>query len=282
MTAAHDIHGRTMHASQSIMVERYEAKYVIPRYLVPKIREFIEPFCIPDPNCSGDPPEYVITTMQLDDPWLRLHKAKENEAIARFKLRARIYGTDGVSPVFTEVKRKIMNVILKTRARVPREKWCRELLLNPRRKLDFGFRSDKEQVAFLEFVRLIRQIGAQPTTLIRYTRESYVSVVDEYARVTMDRNLLYQATNSWDCWGDGNIWRRMDSVESQNKNYPFSGIILELKSMTDVPTWQIELVEKFDLVRAGNCKYSTAIWTEALFSGEPELPSSYAMDMLSQ
>ena len=267
-------------SSQSFLVERHEAKYVIPRGLVSRIRDFIEPFCIPDPNGEGNPPEYVITTMQLDSPTLSLHHAKEHEALNRFKLRARTYGTDTSAPIYAEIKRKIKRVIVKSRARIPRDKWCADLILDPNRLLDIHFRSAQEHLAFLEFVRLVREIGARPVILVRYTRESYISSVDQYARVTLDRNILYQSTDSWTCWGEDRLWRPIDSSMTQNKQYPFSGVVLELKTLSDVPHWIVDLVQEFDLVRTGNCKYSSAVWVESLFRGSPDVPS-YAIDLLN-
>ena len=60
-------------AAQSDTVSRYESKYVIPRSLVGPIRDFIRPFCEPDPHTRGTPPEYVITTLQLETPNYALH-----------------------------------------------------------------------------------------------------------------------------------------------------------------------------------------------------------------
>ena len=41
------------------------------------IREFIRPFCVRDPNATGEIPEYTITTLQLDSPDYALYEAKE-------------------------------------------------------------------------------------------------------------------------------------------------------------------------------------------------------------
>ena len=69
-------------------VSRFESKYVIPRALVPEVREFIRPFCRPDPHARGVPPEYVITTLQLDNPQLSLHYAKASYWARRVRSRA--------------------------------------------------------------------------------------------------------------------------------------------------------------------------------------------------
>ena len=55
-------------------------------------------------------------------------------------------------------------------------------------------------------------------------------------------------------------------------------VVLELKTLTEVPRWVVELIQQFDLVRGGNCKYSTAIWEEALFRGTPNA-AAYAAEL---
>jgi hypothetical protein len=50
--------------------------------------------------------------------------------------------------------------------------------------------------------------------------------------------------------------------------------------LSDTPQWMIDMVVNFGLARTGNCKYSTAVWQEALFRGSPDTPA-YAVDLLS-
>jgi hypothetical protein len=264
-------------AKFDIQLDRHEAKYVISNALVPEIRSFIRPFCEPDPYAHGDPPVYVILTLQLDNDRFSFHNAKELEAPARFKLRVRTYGEPGNSPVFLEVKRKIRGAIVKTRAKVPFDEWSRELLYST--LLTLPFKSRSEETAFLEFSRLVRETGAHPIVLVRYVRESYFGVHDSYARVTFDRNLQYQPTRSWTDWGRSGRWLAMDTSLIQKKGNTFSGVVLELKTLSDAPQWMIDLVEHFNLERTGHCKYSNAVWHEAIFTGEPEMPS-YVSDLL--
>lgn len=249
------------------VVERHEAKYVIPRALVSDIREFIRPFCEPDPHGEGTPPEYAITTMQLDSPGMPLHYAKENEALNRYKLRVRTYGHPvGCAPVFAEVKRKFRGMVVKTRTVIPFQAWSGDLLEKTR--LDIPFRSAREAHAFIDFKRLVMMTDARPKLLVRYVRESYFGKIDHYARVTFDRRLEYQPVRCWTDWGERGRWTAMDACVQQNKQYSFSGVVLELKTLCDAPLWMIDLVREFNLVRVGNCKYSTAVWNEALFQGE--------------
>ena len=254
-------------AVQGDIVSRYESKYIIPRSLVAAIREYVQPFCEPDPNTRGDPPEYSITTLQLETPQYALHYAKEDELDARFKMRVRTYGEIGSAPIFAEIKAKFERTIVKVRACVPFNEWGPSLIYGSR--IPPIFKNKKQEIDFLKFRRVVWETAARPEVLVRYTRESYIGVVDDYVRITFDRKLQYQKTDSWTDFGRSGIWRGMDSCTAQGFGLPYSGVVLEVKTYNTVPTWVIELVKKFELKRSGNCKYSTAIWKEASFSGYP-------------
>jgi len=262
-------------AKYEIQLDRHEAKYIIPPAIVPRLREFIRPFCEPDPYARGSPPEYLVTTLQFDTFDHALHRAKETEAVSRFKIRARIYGEPGESPVFAEVKRKVKGTIIKSRAKIPFDQWNEELIWSKRIRLTF--KSRNEEAGFYEFARLVREIGARPVCLVRYRRESYFGVHDPYARVTFDRELRYQPTSSWTDWGRHGRWFAMDTPLLQGKGEPFSGVILELKTLSDAPQWMLDLIMQFNLERTGNCKYSTAIWQESVFAGENTAPFAAAL-----
>jgi len=132
-------------------------------------------------------------------------------------------------------------------------------------------------------VRLVKAIEARPVMLIRYRRESYFGKHDPYSRVTFDTRLQYQQTYSWDSWGRGRQWRSLDNPMQQarrlDKEVDFSGVIMELKTLPDVPIWLMNLVGEFGLDRQGHCKYSNAVWAESLFHGTPWTPE-YETDLL--
>lgn len=248
---------------ERVELERHEAKYVIHPSLVPEIREFIRPFCKPDPNAPGDPPEYVVTTLQLDSDTMTLHLAKEREALNRFKLRCRVYGLTTDSPVFLEIKRKIMGMIVKSRVTIPREYWGPDLF--KQRVPESIFKKPRDLANFAEFSRLFHLIAARPVMLIRYHRESYLGLQEHYARVTFDRRLCYCPARGWDLPPTGVRWRTMDSAMAFNR--PFSAVILELKTFRNAPVWMADMTERFNLERVGFCKYSTAMRLESLFQG---------------
>lgn len=250
--------------AQSMSLERHEAKYIVHKQQIPAIREFIRPFCAPDENAKGELPEYVVTTLQLDSRRLSLYMQKETYAIARFKLRIRTYGLDGKCPVFCEIKRKIKGVIVKSRVTIPAGQYDGGMMqqVNPRLHL----RSAKESANYVNFVRLVQALGAQPILLVRYHRESYLGRNDAYARLTFDTKLCYRPTREWNLLPSGGRWYSMDSEIAQDRT--FSGAILELKTFGDAPLWMVDLTERFDLQRVGFCKYYTAVRLEKLFTGQ--------------
>ncbi len=261
------------------LVARYESKYIVPREIVPEIRKFIAPFCAPDPYGRGCPSEYTITTLQLDDPRFSLHGAKVKESINRFKLRVRTYGEIGSAPVFLEIKAKLESTIRKTRVSVPFALWTPECLTGTR--IPRHFKSRQHEIDFLQFKRLVWELDARPVLLVRYVRESHVGKIDRYARVTFDRKLQYQMTDSWTDFGRGGRWRGMDSAEAQGFGLPYSGVILEVKTLSHAPLWAMDLVERFQLKRCGNCKYSTALWREGVFFPQVEMGEA-AAQLLAQ
>jgi hypothetical protein len=261
---------------------RYEFKYVVPNSVVPRIRDYIKPYCELDPHCSGDPPEYAITTLQLDSPGLSLHYAKLWDFVNRFKLRVRTYAPIGSSPVFLEVKAKFRITVVKYRSRIPFDKWGAHLFGNEVIR-GITFKESKEAENFYQFVRLVKEIGARPVMLIRYARESYFGKNDHYSRITFDRRLQYQQTYSWDSWGRNGRWRCLDKTVDQTRRhdqeYDFSGVVMELKTLSDVPLWMQTLVQDLDLGRQGHCKFSNSVWAESMFLSTPWTPE-YEVDYM--
>lgn len=256
-------------ADFSTQLDRFEAKYIIPRDLVEPIKQFIRPYCDYDSHCAAAGGYYNIITLQLDSPSMSLHFAKEWEATHRFKLRVRTYGQPaGNAPVFLEIKRKYYERIIKSRACIAFEDWKPGVLRLETR--DLNLKSVKERETFREFVRLYNEIGAEPKVYVLYTREAFSSRFDHYARVTFDSQLCYQPVRDMYDWGANGRFISMDSGLVRNRRD--STVVLEIKCTEQVPTWMIELVQEFDLVRCGNCKYSTAIWMENLLTGMGDAP----------
>jgi hypothetical protein len=173
-------------------------------------------------------------------------------------------------------------MILKLRSQIPFDRWSGDLFQDKIIK-GVDFKTEKEAENFYQFLRLAKQIGARPVMLIRYRRESYFGRADSYSRVTFDTQLEYQQTYAWNSWGADGQWRALDNPMMQTRRHEmeldFSGVVLELKALQDVPEWVVNLVTELDLWRVGHCKYSNAVWAESLFRATPWTPE-YEIDLL--
>ena len=257
-------------------INRYESKYLIPTALVPAVRAYVAPFTIPDKFGKGDFPEYSITTLQLDTPSFSFHLAKEREQDDRLKLRVRTYGEIGTAPVFLEIKQKCQGIVAKARSAVPFKTWGEHLIRST--ELPDVFSNSQSELNFLKFRRVAWETNAQPAILVRYIRESYIGTGRQYLRVTFDRKLEYCPHATWTNFGVGQSWYPMDSSEAQAKED--SCVVLEIKTLEDVPVWVVDMVNRFNLQRGGNCKYSTGMWKESLFS-RMTTPRGEAMDFFA-
>jgi len=227
---------------------RYELKYVVPERLARAIARAIAPYCALDRHSAAQPDhQYRIISLYLDSPGRAFHLAKVFRQYRRLKLRVRTYNEQGNGPVLLEVKRKIGNVVVKGRTSVPPATWIERLI---------GPAPADSDLAERDFRSLLDRHGAQPTLLVRYRREAHVSQVDDYARVTFDRQLQYQASSTWDLTGPARGWSAHDDVLA---THVATGVVLELKSTQAVPTWMQALVRRFDLIRCGFSKYCTGV-----------------------
>lgn len=236
--------------------QRYEFKYPISEELRDPIVQFISCYTRPDAFTeSGERNRYSITSLYLDSPQLTFHHAKAHRTLNRVKLRVRTYGEGDGNPVFLEIKRKIKDVIYKRRVGVVGpdwyERWRRgeEFLSDPT--------SSRNREVALEFLKLFDQYSVEPSMLVRYTREAYESLVDDYARVTFDRKIECHMPQDYQLGAPSRGWMSVDDPVAMG--LPYSGSVLELKFANHPPFWMAELVRRFGLRRRGFSKYSSSV-----------------------
>lgn len=238
---------------ETLHFERYEWKYFVSEERAPDVRRFIAPYVRLDDHAARSPDRrYAIQSIYLDSPTLSLHRACVDDQPGRFKLRVRWYDEAARGPFFCEVKRKVRQVIVKTRAKVGRA--AVESLLQGRRVDVPDGRSGEHLASFQD--RSTR-LGARPVLRMRYTREAYESVFGEYARITFDRAMCYQAIGDDPFGATPNGWIYVDA--------PFAtdavrcAMLIELKFTSRFPRWMSDLVAEFGLERCGFSKYVQAI-----------------------
>jgi hypothetical protein len=235
--------------------ERLELKYLIDEIAATRIRRDLSPYCEIDPHsqrvASGASTQigYRISSLYLDTPSLAFHRAKERGDAERVKLRVRTY--EGSGHATLEIKRRHADVIRKTRAQVARGE-LREAAAGSCPAAD-----PESQRILREFGRVAASSGAAPTLTVRYRREAWISVVDPYARVTMDRGIRARRTPSWDLDPDERDWSAFDAHwRTDHRTDP---VVLEIKCQTLVPGWIEELICRNELGRTSFSKYSIGI-----------------------
>lgn len=245
-----------MSETSATMIERREYKYLIDRETAAGVRAAIRPFCQLDAFAGKSPTRtYTVETLYLDTPDLSLFWANDHEQVDRVKMRVRGYAEAPTAPVYLEVKRRINDVIAKSRGKVARDQWA-QLLSNPSAPIPAGI-TGKDRGAVERFMAIARTIHIQPFTLVRYRREPYFSLIDDYARVTFDTQITAHKLDTLTFQPDGRCWRALDDVVTQRS--ASSMVVLELKFTSQVPLWMVNLARNFGLVRCGYSKYGNSI-----------------------
>lgn len=237
------------------IIERYEHKFLVPERIVPEIRSFALSTSRID-QYAGSNGTYAIRSLYFDTASRDLYKANDREQGRRFKVRARMY-PNATSPYFLEVKRRVLDVIVKTRAAVPASSW-REAIDCDSSTLDAL--PDRSRNAVLAFASKVHAHHLEPALLVEYDREAYVSEVDSYARLTFDRNIRVQEKTIIDFDADDRRWRSIDHVAQTQTSEPVA--VLELKFERKPPAWMHALVQRLDLVRSSFSKYCYGIRNE--------------------
>jgi hypothetical protein len=247
--------------------ERLELKFVIDESRALRVRQELEPYCREDVhNHSGAVaglPGYMIRSLYLDTPSLEFFQAKERGDPDRIKLRVRSY--QGPGPIGLEIKRKVSQVVQKTRVMVHRAHL--EEAARGRGKL--WEETPEGRYLKQRFAYLVATAGAGPSLLVRYNREAYTSVVDDYARVTMDRHIGAQRSSGWDLDGDPDRWCEVQHFLMPSAPKPL--VVLELKCRSLVPPWIVELIRRHDLRVQSFSKYSIGIQITGRLLGSASL-----------
>lgn len=169
-------------------------------------------------------------------------------------MRIRSYGSQAGIPCFFEVKQKTGGVIKKYRAAVFDEAWP-SIFADPGvswARDDAGGDSGPDL-----FCRLALTYGASPKVLTQYRRKAFVSEVDDYARVTFDRDLRFQQEETYTVVPDDS---RMINYDDATVFDPETCVIMELKCYcTQVPLWMLDLIRYFNLKQGRFSKYAASI-----------------------
>lgn len=232
---------------------RYEFKYAVRPDQLEAIRRVLRMYCVPD---GYYPPEkngwYSVDTLYFDSPDWRIFRAAENQELVRTKLRVRYYPDSPGSVAKIEVKRRIKDQITKTSTVVAGDGWSRWMdSATDHTPLPPGARQSLES-----FLTLQRFLDVRPRILIRYQRQAFRGIYEDYVRVTFDREMCTQPMERYNLTGDARLWQPIDD----GRSIGMSGhLLMELKFRSRPPIWMTDMVCRMGLIRQGFSKYSTAV-----------------------
>ncbi len=237
------------------IIERYEYKYLIPDSAISAIRAAVRTTSKIDRYSEPDG-TYRIRSLYFDTDHYDLYWANDREQPDRFKLRARTY-PGKQSPVFLEVKRRILDVIVKSRAPVPANMW-REVLAGNDAAL--ASLAPNVRASAFKFLAPYHRHHMRPVLLVEYEREAYISEIDSYARLTFDRKIAVQGQDKLDFEAMPTRWRSIDHRAQTLTEEPVC--VLELKFERRPPRWMVDLVKRLDLMRYSFSKYCYGVTAE--------------------
>ena len=239
------------------ILERYELKFTIPEYMVEPISDFVAIYCELDKysEISSDK-HYRINNLYFDTPNYLFLNRRLQSVETRFNMRIRSYSDLPKMPYFFEIKQKRVNIVKKFRAGTHDPNWAK-IFDEPNYDIHQKSRDIDEDNKNL-FYKLAHIYYARPKILTQYKRKAYVSLLDDYGRVTFDKDLRYMKEETFNLVPDEN---KMCNLDSETIFDPGASIVLELKSYsTAFPTWMIDLIRKFDLKKRSFSKYKTGIY----------------------
>jgi len=240
-------------AAKKVIVDRmlacrYEMKYLIDEIRAAGMVRHLRPFLQPDRYSKLQRGGmYPIVSLYLDSPELQLCRESLTGQKNRVKLRIRSYTDEPDYPRFLEIKRRINQVIMKSRAQVTDRDV--PILLQGRALPPQGYTTDEE--ALNQFQLYVASIHAGPVVLVRYRRQAFEGTSEDRVRVTFDRELFYKVTHEPCVRLGGSGW--------QHHALTTGHTILEIKFTGRYPAWLTRFVRDFELEVTPISKYTTSI-----------------------
>lgn len=200
---------------------------------------------------------YPVHSLYLDSEGKLTFYQQANGQKNRFKLRIRFYKEilDFDNPnefVFLEVKRKVDNVIFKTRSKVHAsiaQRICDDLDYEPEVKDLAPAKSASERSKWEHglhnFLNLRRNIKAVPAKYTSYKREGSEIAGSNHFRTTLDYDVRGASYNKQLSAMGRDAW-----VLNEH-----GGIIVELKFNGRFPDLYLDLVQRFNMKQSGAAKY---------------------------
>jgi hypothetical protein len=227
--------------------ERYEFKYWAPLPKVQLAVAMLDGFMVEDDN-SKKAGGQINTSLYFDSrhfTFLEQHVAGLPD---RIKLRVRYYGTTPSGPMFFEIKRRQVAVVMKRRAVVPLEQ-ARAWLG------DFTQPVPVQNETLDDFQYLALRCQAEPKLLVRARRQAFRAAekgVD--VRLTIDSDVAWQPPRGPDFLVPReDRWRHIEGLGDARPK-----ALIEVKFRSDHPWWLGQVTQLLAPWRVSFSKYVAA------------------------
>ena len=217
--------------------ERVEKKYIISSSQYDSLMQTIPELCVPDIY-----PESDICSVYYDTPDHLLIRRSLDKPVYKEKLRIRSYDVPtGDSPVFVELKKKLLGTVYKRRINLKYSDAMEFLNSGGKCKKDLS-QIEKEIAYCFDLYRSL-----QPAMFVSYHRKSFVGINDYGLRITFDNDVLSRTTDLELAKG---IWG--DEVLAEGH------YIMEIKTLNSMPLRLAEALDKNRIFPGSFSKYGTA------------------------
>lgn len=223
---------------------RHEIKYLVSEAQALAMAEYIRPFMYTDHHTSTG--QYALVSLYLDSADLQLCRQSLAGLKSRFKLRIRSYSDDPDAPCYFEVKRRLNQIIVKSRSRAPRCMVAHLISDGVRRSSLRPYGADRNLDQFLFYQR---ELSAAPIMRVRYMRQAFESRFRDDVRMTFDRQLSLNPTPSPQLGLNGAGWQRL----------PQRAVVFEIKFTTGYPRWVCRMIQQFGLQPQSMSKYARSV-----------------------
>ena len=241
----------------TFQAKRYELKYLITERQAAAIRTDVATWLKPDEHSRFGGIGYRVQSLYLDSRSLTCYRQTMSGEKNRFKLRMRYYDCQPETPVFLEVKRRITNVIQKSRAAVRRDAALQILRGAAAKSTMLLNNNPKQRDALTEFCSLRDRLGAAGAVYVDYYREAFECGSNNQYRVTFDRNICGGRYTLGDP-----LTTPIDSIQSG-----VDGVVLEMKFINQPARWMLDIARRHGIGAISVPKYIECFDV----AGKPEL-----------
>lgn len=215
--------------------ERYEFKYVIPKFICHELEKNLINFMELD-NFSKQNKlkSYFVRSLYFENDFNENFFEKIDGIKYREKYRFRTYQKKFSKNIFLEKKMKNNERVFKDRVSLSKKEY--EFIINGNYSLLGNKKKDKK--FFLDFLYKVLKKKEYPKIIIDYNRRPYISDHDKYFRISIDGNLIAR---------DVNLTKNVECIPGYK--------IMEVKFFRRIPLWFHRLIQTYNLKRVSISKF---------------------------